>query len=230
MLRWPPALSWTPESVGPWVAGLLTLAVLSTAFVENRASRAAFGLFIGAATGYVAAIIWRLVLWPRVVLVLQNPLEQWPLLVWFLLGLLLLTRGLASASWLSNVSLAYLIGVGVALAIGGAVLGTAVPQLVAVATVRRQFEPGSWPAVLNALLVAVGTGGVLFRFAYTGWGGKGTLGKLWARLVGSWGQVGNAFLLVAFGALFAMAIITLLSLLTSRLQFLLGDWLHLLAT
>jgi len=215
------------EGLGIWLAALLTLVVLSAAFAENRLSRAAFALFTGAAVGYAAAVTWRAVLWPRILLVWRYPLGYWPLLVWFLLGLLLLTRGLSSGSWLSNLSLAYLIGVGVALAIGGATLGTAVPQLLAVAAEGRRIAPGSWLAVINVLLVALGTGGVLFRVAYTGREGKSRPARLWAGLVDVWGRVGYGFVMVAFGALFATAIVSLLALLTSRLQFLLVDWLRL---
>lgn len=228
MPSWAATASTVMEGAGVWIAAILTLAVLSAAFVENRASRVAFGLLIGASVGYVAALTWREVLWPRMLLVLRDPLAQWPILLWFALGLLLLTRGLTSASWLSSLSLAYLIGVGIALAVGGAVLGTAIPQIVSVVAARRQVEPGSWLGVVNVLLVAVGTGAVLFRFAYTGWSAKGTVGKAWDRVVGLWGRLGNLFLLVAFGALFATAMITLLGLLAARLQFLLGDWLRLL--
>jgi hypothetical protein len=227
MFTWPALPPLDAGETGVWVAALLTLAVLSAAFAENHLSRAALAVLVGATVGYVAAMTGRAVLWPRAMLIWRDPLGQWPLLLWFFLGLLLLTRGLPSASWLSDLSLAYLVGVGAALAIGGALLGTAVPQVIAAAAEPRQVRPGAWLAAVNVLLVAVGTGGVLFRFTYTGLGGKGLLARLWSGIAKSWGRVGYVFLLVAFGALFATATISLLALLASRLQFLLADWLHL---
>ncbi len=229
MLTWPSGAINSGDGVGVWIAAVLTLAILSAALGETRVSRMAFALLIGGAVGYVAVVTWQAVLWPRALLVWRSPGQHWSLLLWFVLGLLLLARGLTSASWLSNLSLAYLIGVGVALAIGGAVLGTAVPQLMAVAAERGRIVPGSWLAIVNTALIAVGTGGVLFRFTYTGLGGEGRPARLWTGLVRRWGQVGYAFIMVAFGALFATAIVSLLAVLTSRLQFLLVDWLRVVA-
>jgi hypothetical protein len=221
------ALDWA--TIGVWLAAILTLLVLSAAFGESQASRLAFGLLIGATVGYTAAVIGRAVLWPRLQLIIRDPAGQWPLLLWFVLGILLLARGLGSGAWLSRVSLAYLVGVGAALAIGGAVLGTAVPQVLAVLGTRQEVNGGAWWAVADTLLIALGAGGVLFRFTYTGRDGKYGLARTWSTLVNAWGRVGSAFLLVAFGALFATAIVSLLALLTVRVQFLLGDWLHVIA-
>jgi hypothetical protein len=204
MFTWPTLPPLDAAETGVWVAAVLTLAVLSAAFAENHLSRAALAVLVGATVGYVAAMTGRAVLWPRVMLIWRDPFGQWPLLLWFCLGLLLLTRGLPSVSWLS-----------------------AIPQLIAAVAEPRQVRPGAWLAAINVLLVAVGTGGVLFRFTYTGLGGKGLLARLWSGIARSWGRVGYVFLLVAFGALFATATISLLALLASRLQFLLTDWLHL---
>jgi len=219
------AIDW--HLVGIWIAAILTLVTLSAAFGESRLSRAGFGVLIGITVGYTAAITWRAVLWPRILQLAQDPARYWPLAIWFLLGLLLLTRSWSSASWLSNPSLAYLVGIGAALAIGGAVLGTAVPQVMAVLSEHKLASPSPLAAIANPLLVALGTGGVLFRFAYTGQEGKRLVGRLWAGLVRVWGRIGYAFLIVGLGALFATAVISLLTLLTSRLQFLLVDWLQL---
>ncbi|HOG46822.1 MAG TPA: hypothetical protein PLJ35_20210 [Anaerolineae bacterium] len=224
MPAWP---GLSAEAVGIWVAALLTLVMLSAAFGENCISRLGMALLAGAGVGYAGAMAWQAVLWPRILLVSRDPAQHWPLLIWFALGLLLLARGLSSASWLSNVSLAYLLGVGAALAIGGALVGTLLPQLVAAATPQGATAEGGWLVAANALLIAVGTGGVLFRFAYTGWSGEGAVGKLWVRLSGAWGQVGYGFVVVAMGAFFATAGITSLALLAARLEFLAVDWLHL---
>ncbi len=224
MFAWP---ALTAEVVGIWVAALLTLVVLSAACGENRVSRIGMALLVGAVVGYAGVAAWQAVLWPRLLLAWRDPWSQWPLLIWFFLGLLLLARGLSSASWLSSLSLAYLAGVGAALAIGGALLGTLVPQLITMATISGTGVSGGALAVANVVLIAVGTGGVLLRFAYTGWSGEGALGKLWARCAGAWGKVGYGFILVAMGALFAAAIVTALSLLASRVEFLVLDWLHL---
>lgn len=228
MPTWPRLSPALLDGLGTWIAAILTLAVLSAAVAETRVSRVVFSLLIGISVGYVAALIWQVVLWPRLLAIWRNPIDQWPLLIWFLLGLLLLARGFPSASWAGTVSLAYLVGVGVAVAIGGAVLGTAIPQILATASGTATGGSGTWLAVANTLLVAVGTGGVLLRFAYTARGGESLRSRLWAGVVRGWGGVGTLFLLVAFGALFATAVVSLLTLLAARLEFLLADWLHLI--
>ena len=224
MFAWPAV---TAEGVGTWVAAVLTLLVLSAAWGESRLSRLGMALLAGAAVGYGGALAWHTVLRPRLALVWADPLGHWPLIIWLFLGLLLLARGLSSASWLSNLSLGYLFGVGAALAVGGAVLGTLVPQMTA--ALGAVETGGGWWVAANALLIAIGTGGVLFRFAYTGWSGEGALGKAWARLIGAWGKVGYAFILAAMGALMAGAALMALALLAARLEFLAVDWLHLVA-
>lgn len=224
MITWPAV---TADGVGIWIAAGLTLLVLSAAWGESWASRLGMALLAGAAVGYAGAVAWRAVLWPRILLVWADPLAHWPLMVWLFLGLLLLARGLRPMSWLSNASLGYLFGVGAALAVGGALVGTLVPQVTA-AMATPAIGSGWWVAA-NTLLVAIGTGGVLFRFAYTGWSGKGALGKAWARLMSAWGGVGYLFLLVAMGALMAGAALMALGLLAERLEFLAADWLHLVA-
>ncbi|GAG29248.1 unnamed protein product, partial [marine sediment metagenome] len=129
------------ESIGVWIAAILTLVVLSAAFGGNRFSQIAFALLVGSAVGYAAAATVRVVLWPRLVLAFRDPVGQWSLWVWLFLGVLLLLRGVKSTSWLSNLPLAYLVAVGMALAMGGAVLGTVMPQLMAVLAGRSRLTP-----------------------------------------------------------------------------------------
>lgn len=224
MLTWPTLPPPTLEGIGITVAAVLTLAVLSAAFGSNRVSRLAFALLVGAVVGYATTLAWWLVLWPRIIRLVRDPLREWPLLVWFALGLLLVVRGFGAASAVSSVSLAFLVGVGVALAAAGAALGTGLPlALVPWPGYGAAVQP-AWAKVLNTLLVAVGTAGVLLRFAYTT-GSQSRLGRLWGGLARGWGRIGYLFILIGFGTLFASAIISLVGVLVSRLQFLLVDWL-----
>ncbi|MGQ9682301.1 MAG: hypothetical protein ACUVX9_07185 [Anaerolineae bacterium] len=229
MPNWPAFPVANLDGLGTWIAALLTLAVLSAGVAENRLARLAFALLIGVTAGYAIAVAWRAVLWPRVLLLWRNPVTQWPLLIWFLLGLLLLSRALESGSWPSRLPLAFLVAVGVALAVGGAVLGTALPQVAAAASGLDGGERSVWLAVANALVISVGTVGVLLRFAYAGRGGGGAAARAWSAVTRIWGGVGGVYLWVAFGALFAAAVISLLTLLAARVQFLLADWLHIIA-
>ncbi len=122
----PPGLA---QIIGIWVAALLTLAVLSYIMGQNVLFRLAEHLFVGIAAGYAAALAWNQVLWPRVLLLWQEPDTYWYYGVFFVLGALLLARGIRALSPLANLPLGVILGTGAALALGGALTGSLVPQL-----------------------------------------------------------------------------------------------------
>lgn len=205
-----------------WVAFVLTLMVFSYIFGDNPLFRLAEHIFVGTAAGYVTVLIYHTVFRPR----LLEPLAQDPaghvyLLVPLLLGLLLLAKGKRSTSWMGNISMAWLFGVGAALAMGGALLGTLASQLRSSWVSLNPTDYAGRPlGLINALLLALGTIGVLLYFYYTEPAGKGA-GRLLAGIRKGWGRLGRWFMLVTFGALFASAIIARFTLLVDRLHFLL---------
>jgi hypothetical protein len=76
-----------------------------------------------------------------------------------------------------------------------------------------------WPATINLWVIILGTVSGLAYFTYTR-RGDGTIGRL--------ARIGLLFLMVAFGASFAYAVMGRVTILVGRLRFLLGDWLGLL--
>lgn len=216
--------------VGTSVAALLTLMVLSYLFGSNPFFRLAQYLFIGVAAGYAVSLAWNQVLWPRLLLLLQEPLVYWYYGVFFILGLMLLARESRFLSVLGNLPLGILFGVGAALALGGALTGSLIPQLratvVAAAPVAYEGRQDMWLYILDAVILVLGTIAVLSATHFTAPQG-GIFGRLVHGAIRALGAVGRGLLMVTFGVLFASALLTFFALLNSRMVFLVNSWLRL---
>lgn len=204
-----------------WIAFTLTLMVFSYIFGDNPLFRLAEHLFVGVAAGYIVVLVYHTILAPRLLLPLaQAPAEHLHLLVPLLLGLLLLAKGRRTTSWMGNMAMALLFGVGTALALGGALLGTLGTQVRATWVSLNPADYSGTMAWVNAVLIVAGTIGVLLYFYFTGSTGRG-VGRLFAGIRAAWGRLGYWFILIAFGALFAGTMIARFSLLVDRVRFLL---------
>ncbi len=118
------------DLVSGGISFLLTLMVLSYLIGDNPLFRVAIYIFIGVSAGYVAAIAWHQVLYPRLFLPLLPASlgERLLLIIPLVLGLLLLLKLSPRTASAGTLPMAFLVGVGAAVAIGGAVLGTLFPQ------------------------------------------------------------------------------------------------------
>ena len=112
------------------ISFLLTLMVLSYLIGDNPVFRVAVYIFIGVSAGYVAVVAWHQVLYPRLIvpLLAGSMADRLLALIPLVLGLLFLFKLSPRTARLGNPSMAFLVGVGAAVAIGGAVLGTLFPQ------------------------------------------------------------------------------------------------------
>ena len=215
------------ETIGTVVGIILTLLVFSYLLGDNALYRLAEHLFVGVAVGYALVIAFHNVLAPKVlaplvVAVQESNWEEMTLLLIALgFGFLLLLKPIRPLSWLGNLSVGLMLGVGAALAIGGALLGTLWPQVDATANLSATgslYQP-EW-GILSAIVVLVGTIATLFYF-YRGVGGRGRLANWSQQFVRAGRGLGRWFVLIAFAAILATAFMTRLSLLVGRIQFLL---------
>lgn len=118
------------DLISAFVGLILTLMVFSYLIGDNPLFRIAVYLFVGVASGYAATVIVYSVLLPRLSRFQTNDLNQLLLAVIpLLLGVSLLAKFSPRISWIGNVGMAVLVGVGAAAALGGALVGTLVPQL-----------------------------------------------------------------------------------------------------
>lgn len=201
------------ELIVGFLSFLLTVMVLSYLLGDNPAFRVAIYIFIGVSAGYAAAVAWHQVLWPRLFMPLFGPdtdstvrmLALFP----FLMGTLLLMKLSPRTSRLGGLPVAYLVGVGAAVAIGGAVFGTLLPQTQAAINVfSMPVIPalgGSWSGWLEklfeAVVMLVGTVSTLVYFHF---GAKpGLNGPQRNKTINILGWVGQVFIAITFGVLFA---------------------------
>jgi CBS domain containing-hemolysin-like protein len=210
------------------VGFLLTIMVLSYLVGDNFFFRLAVHLFIGLTAGYVAVLLVRQILLPQLVIPLVNgssPQRFW-LVLPLALVLLLLVGQIPKFSAAAIIPLAYLAGLAAAIVIGGAVFGTLLPQS---RSILDAFDPGRWYAlpeqtwlrILDAVVMLFGTVGVLSYFHF---GRKikresqNDAGKRPLILEGL-GKVGQVFIGVTLGAVFAGIFSTALIALIDRLVF-----------
>ena len=111
------------------LAGLiLTLMVFSYLIGDNPLFRFAIYLFIGVSSGYAASVIWHYVLVPKLFSQLGDLNQLVLLIVPLILSISLLAKLSPRISWIGNFAMAVLVGVGAAAAVGGALVGTLLPQ------------------------------------------------------------------------------------------------------
>jgi len=188
---------------------LLTLLVFSYLLGDHFLVRLIFYGYIGLMAGFSVVIAFNSVIYPQLVQpLIDNPITGWiqiaaPL---FLCGLLLFKLS-TRFSRLGNLSLAFLVGVGLAALIGGAIQGTLVPQLSAVispfdlersAMVAEERLSG----VVQGFMILFGTVTTLTYFHF---GARprasGSARRLeWIETL-SW--IGQIFIAIALGLIFA---------------------------
>lgn len=212
---------------GPFIAAILTLMVFSYIFGDNVLFKLAAHIFVGVAIGYAIIIIWYQVFVPA--LRPGNFITVAPALLLCLLLILKIrpTQGGVSNT-LGGVALAFIVGVGAALAVGGALFGTLTPQISA--TANLSLNPNHYQDAvagaglvdwLNNVIIVLGTVGTLFYFTFAV-RAPGPLGGLREGLVRFWAGMGRLMIIFTLGALFANTASSRVALLISRLQFLAG--------
>jgi hypothetical protein len=202
----------THDLVAGVISFILTLMILSYLIGDSPFFRVAVYIFVGVSAGYAASVAWWQILMPRMV----DPIFQGNFntravaLVSLLFGVLLMMKLSPRTSNLGSPVVAILVGVGAAVAVGGAAIGTLFPQIVASVNV---FGQSLWKAAIMLM-------GTVTTLAYFHYGAKAVPGgsqrnKLIVIL--SW--VGQIFIAITLGALFAGVFTSALTALIQRLNF-----------
>ena len=211
------------DLIAGFVSFLLTLMILSYLIGDNTFFRVAVYLFVGVSAGYAAAVIWWQVLWPR----LFNPLltggfiERLFATFALIFGVLLLMKISPRTARLGNPVIAFLVGIGAAVAVGGAVLGTIIPQTQASINVFDLSNAGNYLVehLLFGLLMTLGT---ITTMVYFHFGARPTpSGPQRSKLVTILGRVGQVFIAITLGVLFAGVFSAALTALIERINSLL---------
>lgn len=203
------------------IALLLTLGGLSYLAGDNPIYRLTTHVFIGVSAGYVAVLALYTVLWPLMVeplwqVALQPTLATTAIVPGLALlgGIFLLLKAYRIFGQGGTLVAAYLAGVGAAVAVAGAVLGTLIPQALVPWVPPATAQAHMVEKLIEGLFVLVGTLASLGFFHYGGRPGRAlgerpVVGQLVAR-------VGEVFIGIAFGVLFAGAIAASLAALAER--------------
>lgn len=197
------------------IAIVLTIMVLSRIAGDNPLFRVAQYMFVGVSLGLAFVVAYHQVLMPAVRALSAGQDRAIAYGIPLALGLLLLPRisRRQEFSWLANIPLALVFGVGAALAVGGAIIGTLAPQILD--TSRRPLL-GDPAQIAGTVVLALGTIITLAAFAYTA-PKEGPLARVSAQVA----ALGHWLLMIAFGFFFAGAVQSYLSALTDRLGLLL---------
>jgi len=203
------------DLVGLFLGFMFTLFIFSYILDDNFLFRLTINIFIGVAAGYAGTVVFYSILWPRLIypLIYGNSDIRILAIIPLFLSILLLTKILPRYghwSWLSkigNPSMAYLVGVGAAVAIGGGIVGTLFPQVSAsINLLNRQASESSgtniWLYLFNGGIVLVGTITTLAYFQFSTSARNSQKGQP-AGWIGVLGKIGQIFIAITFGVMFA---------------------------
>jgi len=203
-----------------FVSFLLTLMILSYLIGDNPVFRVAVYIFVGASAGYAAAVAWWQVLYPRLILRMftGNFIELLLSMVALILGILLLMKLSPRTAALGNSSIAFLVGVSAAVAVGGAVMGTILPQTQASINQFNLLGAGAnWvERLFFGTIMLIGTTTTLVYFHF---GAKATPSvPQRSRLVIVLSRIGQVFIAITLGVLFAGVFAAAMTALIERLN------------
>lgn len=214
-----------PDLIGTLLSFFLTLMVFSYIFGDNALFRITIHLFIGAAAGYAAVVAWYSVIWPQLFLplIIGTQSERIFVLIPLLLSGLLIFKASPRLSWVGNPSVAYLVGIGAAVAIGGAIMGTIFPQTQATINLMGTSatqQSGESPAMLivQGIIIILGTVTTLIYFQFSArqrMSGKPRRPE-WVEALALAGQV---FIAITLGVVFAGVFTASLTAMVERVNY-----------
>jgi|UniRef100_A0A7V3VU33 hypothetical protein len=200
------------DTIGTWIAALLTLAIYSFLYKDNPFYKVAENIFVGVSAGYWTVVLWYDFAWPN----LFEPLftkGQWYNIFPIFIGLLMFAPLIPKISWMIRIPLTFTMGIAMAVSITQIVQGDIFPQL------QATFLPLKGIPIFNTFSNLLIIFGVICTLAYFYFSKehKGVLG------IGA--KIGIWFMMVSFGASFGYTIMARVSLFIGRVYFLLHNWL-----
>ena len=191
------------------ISFLFTLFIFSYVLGDNPLFRIAVYIFVGVSSGYIAAVAWWQVIWPRLVypLIFGTMLEKGFMLMPLLGAILIFMKISPRLANMGRIAMAFLVGVGAAVTIAGALTGTLIPQVLgtinsfdmAAANARNiQF----FEVVFSGAFILAGT---IFTLIYFHFGARpkadGSMQRFGLIEISAW--VGRIFIGITLGAVFA---------------------------
>lgn len=202
------------DKVGVLLSGVLILVVYSYLFKDNRAYSYAEHIYVGFVAAQALILGWQNIRDGAV-----RPLAkgQWVVLVPVVLGVLLYARFFKRFGYLTRLPVAFMMGVSAGVSITGAIVAQFIAQI------RATMLPFS---NVNNVIIVLGTASTLAFFLFIPLGkhlGNGDSAGRFSPM-GIMSSMGRATMMAAFGSSYGFIVMSRLSYLVARLQFLLGSW------
>jgi len=195
-----------------WIIAFFTLSLFSFLYKDNPFYRMAEHIFAGLSAGYYVGLVWNAVIVQQMI----DPMTRdgrWWLIFPGILGVLMFSRFSKNYSWISRVSLAFVMGNTAGIFLLSELHGKVLPQMKS--TMLSLNPSNGFGAMILAFVVVVGVLSTLIYF-YFSKEHKGVLGGV--------ARVGIWFIMISFGAHFGYTVMARISLLIGRVQFLVNDW------
>ncbi len=203
--------------IGTWLAGFLTLAILSFLYKDNPFYKLAEHLYVGVSAGYWLIYVVFFDVKPMLIDTFMNEtgFEKWIILIPGALGLIMLSRWFPKIAWLSRWPIAFTVGIGAGLGITANLQGYVLPQVTATLLPVTGFTVTD----LSNIVLVIGVVTTLMYFYFS---------KPHKGVLGAGARIGIVFIMISFGASFGYTLMARISLLIGRLHFLFHDLLHIL--
>jgi len=219
----------TYELIWGFVGLLLSVMVLSYLIGDNFFFRLAAYILVGVTAGFLTVLLINQILWPYLIqpLLLGTWNERLWVVIPLVLALLLIISQFSKFAGAGRIPLAFLAGLTAAIAIGGAVFGTLVPQARAVVDAFDPagwyIEPGlPWMRIMEAVFMLLGVVGTLsyFHFGKKHRPDQNSDGTSRPASIEALSKVGEVFIGIALGAVFTGLFSSALLAMIDRLWFL----------
>ncbi len=221
------------ELLGVWIGALLTLGIMSFLYKDNPWYKVCEAIFVGISAGYWFASMWwqnlvaKLIdnLWPALIALFTSFEIRYELvyLIAAVLGVMLLMRLVPNVGWLSRWPIGVIVGATAGLQFINYLVSNGVKQIRN--TIVPLFGPisdaggippvQSWQDALGSIVILIGTFAGLVYFFFS---------KEHKGVFGGTAKVGTWFIMVTFGASFGYTVMSRMSLLIGRIDFLKNVW------
>lgn len=203
--------------LGVWIAAFFTLSIFSFLYKDNPFYKFAEQVFVGLSAAYWLVYIFYSIMMPNLFSKLADDFSSnMILLIPAALGILMLMRLFPKTQWLSRYPLAIMVGTTAGISLLRHMKSDILQQVAA--TMINPFS-GTASEIIGKLLLIIGTLTGIYFFYFS---------KKQEGIYKVPAKIGTWFLMVSFGATFGYTVMARISLLIGRLEFLLGDWLHLI--
>lgn len=205
-------------TLGVWLAAFFTLSIFSFLYKDNPFYKFSEQVFVGLSAAYWLVYIYYSIMLPNLFSKLATDFAANKiLLIPATLGLMMLLRLHPKTQWLSRYPIAIMIGTTAGISLLRYMKSDILQQITA--TMINPFAADSVSGIIGNFLLILGTvtGVYFFYFSKKQEGFYKVPSK-----IGIW------FLMISFGATFGYTVMARISLLIGRLEFLLGDWLHII--